>query len=318
MPTPPKPSSGASNVETFVVGVGAPARLDLFLLERWPDCSRRAARVVIDSGSVLINGRRGRKGQAVRPGDVVSADRGILLQPLAGQPELRAAILYEDRSLLAVDKPACMPTVALSPGDRGTLANYLLGQHPELASVGDTTFEAGLVHRLDTPTSGVLVAARTRSVWRDLRAAFRSRCVGKLYLALVAGTIERRGEVATPIAHHASRKREMVVCRTADRAHQLRAREAVTRYRPLRHVAGSTLLAVNIPTGVRHQIRVHLSSIGHPIVGDALYGDVGDEEAPRLMLHAARIAFAHPIDGRRIIIRSKLPADFASALRRLA
>jgi 23S rRNA pseudouridine1911/1915/1917 synthase len=301
-----------------VVRDGESIRLDQFLVRCWPGVSRRLARLAIGAGAVLVNGRRGLKGQMLRPGDVLRADRAPLHGAPTAQPELAVAVLYADAAVVAVDKPAGMPAIALRPDDRDTLANYLLGRYPELAAIGGTAFEAGLAHRLDTPTSGVLVAGRTDAAWRRLRALFRDRRVDKLYLAAVAGQVRRGGVVTAPIAHRPGRPREMSACPDPDRAHMLRARPAVTRYRPLRHLTGATLLAVSIPTGVRHQIRVHLASIGHPVLGDPLYGDAVTAGAARLLLHAARLAFAHPIDGRRVVIRSSLPADFQAALQQWA
>jgi 23S rRNA pseudouridine1911/1915/1917 synthase len=298
-----------------VVRDGESIRLDQFLVHCWPGCSRRLARLAIGAGAVLVNGRPGQKGQMLRPGDVVRADRTPLHAAPAAQPELAVPVLYADAALVAVDKPAGMPTLALRADERDTIVNYLLGRYPELAAVGASAFEAGLAHRLDTPTSGVLVAGRTDTAWRRLRALFRDRRVDKLYLAAVAGTVRESGVVAAPIAHRPGRPREMSVCQDPASARALRARAALTRYRPLQHLTGATLLAVNIPTGVRHQIRVHLASIGHPVLGDTLYGDSATAAAPRLLLHAARLAFPHPIDGRRIVVRSSVPAGFQAALR---
>jgi 23S rRNA pseudouridine1911/1915/1917 synthase len=301
--------------DTFVVLQGEEERLDRFLVRHLPDCSRRQARLAIGAGGVLVNGRRGRKGYTVRPGDVVRADLSILDGEPTAQPELQVSTLYVDEAVVAVDKPAGMPSIALRADDRDTLANYLLGHYPELRALGGSPFEAGLVHRLDTPTSGVLVAARTVAAWDDLRAQFRARRVQKLYLAVVAGNVTTRGIVATAIAHRPRRPREMAVCVDPAHAQVLRARPALTRYRPLRRFDNATLLAVRIPTGVRHQIRVHLASIGHPIVGDQLYADTASARAAdRLLLHAVRLGISHPTTRRRLIIRCPLPGDFQAAL----
>ena len=138
--------------------------------------------------------------------------------------------------------------------------------------------------------------------------------MGKLYLAVVAGVVARRGVVDTPIAQ---RRHRMSVSARSDRA-RVQGRPALTRYRPLRRGRAATLLGVQIPTGVRHQIRAHLAAIGHPVLGDPLYGGASAARlAPRLLLHAARLRVAHPISGARVIIRSRLPVDFQTALRRL-
>jgi 23S rRNA pseudouridine1911/1915/1917 synthase len=307
VPTPP--------ADTFLVRDDDRTRLDRFLVRHLPGCSRRAARNAISAGAVSVNGRAGRKGQTLQVGDLVRIDRAVFERQPDAQPDLAVPLLYVDEAMIAVDKPAGMPTVALHADDRDTVANYLYGRYAELRSVGGAMFEAGLVHRLDTATSGVLIAARTQAAWQSLRAQFRAHQVGKLYLAIVAGVVPRRGVVAAPIAQ---RRRRMSVSASSrpDPARE-QARPALTRYRPLRHGRAATLLGVQIPTGVRHQIRAHLAAIGHPVLGDTLYGEAAATMAPRLLLHAARLSVAHPSSGVRIIIRSRLPVDFQKALRRL-
>ena len=243
----------------------------------------------------------------------MQVERGVFERQPAAQPDLAVSLLYADEVMIAVDKPAGMPTVALHADDRDTVANYLYGRYAELRGVGGPAFEAGLVHRLDTATSGVLVAARSEAAWQSLRAQFRARRVGKLYLAVVAGVVARRGVVDAPIAQ---RRHRMSVSARSDRA-RVQGRPALTRYRPLRRGRAATLLGVQIPTGVRHQIRAHLAAIGHPVLGDQLYGEAAAGMAPRLLLHAARLSVAHPTSGVRVIVRSRLPVDFQTALRRL-
>jgi len=290
-------------------------RLDRFLVIRIPGWSRRHSHAAIAAGAVLVNRRRGRKGDMLRRGDVIDARLSEFIGELVGESDLALPILYEDEAVVMVDKPAGMPAVALRPGDRGTVANALVGRYPELSGVG-RQLEAGLVHRLDTATSGVLAAARTAADWQRLRAQFSARRVGKLYIAAVGGTVTRSGTVSTSIAPRPGDARVMVACTTS--AQPADARPALTRYPPLRHWRTGTLLGVTISTGVRHQIRVHLAAIGHPILGDARYGDhVFGAAAPRLMLHAARLTLVHPRTGTRLTVRSALPRDFRDALRQL-
>lgn len=299
----------------MVAEAEAGLRLDRFLVVRIPGWSRRQSHAAIAAGAVLVNRRRGRKGDMVQPGDVIAARLGQFVGELAGQRDLPLSVLYEDEALVIVDKPAGMPTVALRPGDRGTVANALLARYPELAQVG-RLFEAGLVHRLDTPTSGVLAAARTIADWQRLRAQFNARQVGKLYMAAVAGAVPHAGVITTPIAPRPGDPRKMVACTASAPS---AARPATTRYRVLQRWRAGTLLAVVIPTGVRHQIRAHLASIGHPVLGDALYGDESSASAAtRLMLHAARLSLIHPRTGNRLAVRSPLPDDFRGALSQLA
>jgi 23S rRNA pseudouridine1911/1915/1917 synthase len=223
---------------------------------------------------------------------------------------LQIPVLYEDGDLIAVDKPAGMPSHALRADETDTVANFLLARFPEVAGIGTHTLEAGLVHRLDTETSGVLLAARNAAAHRALRRQFRDRRVEKEYLAVVEGDVAHAGQIRTPIAHAAHNRRKMRIAT----AHTPGARPAETSYRPLEGFGDTTVLAVEIRSGVMHQIRVHLASVGHPVVGDPLYGHAGGRAAPRHLLHASRLLVQHPVSGRGVEIRSPLPADFVGYL----
>ncbi len=287
----------------------ARVRLDVFLARHVPNCSRRTAQRAITAGGVRINGHRLRKGQAVRPGDVIDVpDELFAPAALPPNPRLVVRVLYEDAAVIAIDKPAGMPSHALRADETDTAANFLLARYPELATVGKSDREPGIVHRLDTDTSGVLLAARTAHAYTVLRGQFSTHQVTKEYVALVHGDVAAAGEVRAPLAHDRRNRRKMRVCAAARTPG---ARPAVTRYRPLERFGESTLLAVEIPTGVMHQIRVHLASIGHAIVGDRLYGSRASNAAvPRHLLHASRLAFIHPETGRPTEIRCPVPADF--------
>jgi len=295
----------------------APMRLDVFLASHVPHGSRRIAQRAIAGGAVRINGRRARKGQTLAAGDTVEVPDALYAPALlAPNPALAVPILFEDAALIALDKPAGMPSHALRADETGTVANFLLARHPELAAVGKGGLEAGIVHRLDTDTSGVLLAARTAEAYQALRRQFSRREVTKEYVALVHGDLAAAGEVSNPIAPERHNRRKMRVCRVASRAPD--ARPAVTSYRPVERFGSSTLLAVQIPTGVMHQIRVHLASIGHSVVGDRLYGArAGADAASRHMLHACCLTVTHPVGGAPVRISSPLPADFRAVLERL-
>jgi 23S rRNA pseudouridine1911/1915/1917 synthase len=286
-------------------------RLDRFLAARMAETSRRRAAAIIAAGAVRVNGRAVAKGQLLRRGDAVDISAsGLLPDALRPEPELAVPILYEDDVLIALAKPAGMPAVALHTSDCGTAANFLIAQAPDTIAAGPTPLEAGLVHRLDNGTSGVLLAARSPAAWQALRLQFRRRQVDKRYLAWVDGLVGDGGEQREPIAHHPRQAQLMVTCPDPARAATLRARPAATSYRPIEQRGGATLLAVTIASGVRHQIRVHLAGIGHPLCGDPLYGG---SPAPRLMLHATEVAVRHPRDGQRLSISCPPPPDFGVA-----
>ncbi|MDX2168934.1 MAG: RluA family pseudouridine synthase [Deltaproteobacteria bacterium] len=296
---------------TRLVCETAGARLDRFVSDHCGPLTRSQTRAIIAAGAVRVNGHRAHKGEMLRVGDVVEIDRTALAPPRpVAQSELDVPVLHQDPHLIALDKPAGMPSVALDGSSRDTVVNFLLALAPETVAAGRSPLEAGLVHRLDTGTSGVLLAARSATAWAAVRAQFGARQVGKRYIALVEGALPRAGAIADPIAHHPRRARAMRVCRESAQAHALGARAARTTYRPLERRDHVTLVEVTIDAGVRHQIRVHLAALGHPICGDTLYGAA---PAARLYLHAAALRVRHPFDGRVLSVESPLPGEFSSA-----
>jgi len=274
--------------------------------------SRGRAMDWIAEGRVRVGGRRAPKGAPVFPGARISVQRPPPDQP-EPQPELPIRIVHADAHVVVADKPAGMPSHPLKPGEQGTAANALVGRFPELARVGPSPREGGLVHRLDTDTSGLLLAARTDAAHAMLRAQFAARTVDKGYLALVAGEIHAGGEIALPLAHDPRDARRMMAISDPAYAEEHSARNAVTRFDPVERRGGFTLLAVEIPTGVMHQIRAHLAFIGHPLAGDALYGGPELPGLSRHFLHASRLAFAHP-DGSRAKFESGLPPELVAVL----
>ena len=293
-----------------VPGDTGPMRLDRFLAVHVPGCSRRTAQRAIAAGEVRVNGHRAPKAQTVTAGDEVEVpDELYVSLQLQPNPNLRFPVLYEDGALIAINKPAGIPSHALRANETDTAANFLLARYPELAGVGKSEKEPGLVHRLDSDTSGVLLVARTAAAHRAVRQQFSAHQVKKEYVAVVHGDVPAAGEVRLPIAHHRHNRRKMRAC--AGSGPTLGARPAVTRYRPLERFGAHTLLAVEIPTGVMHQIRVHLASLGHPIVGDRLYGGaLCDGDPPRHLLHATRLTLVHPQTGQPFAVECPPPADF--------
>lgn len=293
-----------------VVPEGAAGRLDKAVAQLFA-VSRRRAMEWIAEGRVRVDGRRAPKGQPVRSGARISVELPPPEAPVP-QPELPLAIVHADEHIVVADKPAGMPSHPLKPGERGTAANALVARFPELASVGPAPREGGLVHRLDTDTSGLLLAARTGEAHAALRAQFAARSVEKGYLALVAGELHAGGEISLPLAHDPHDDRKVRAASDPEWAELHGARPALTRFAPLERRGGFTLLEVEIATGVLHQIRAHLAFLGHPLAGDALYGGPELPGLSRHFLHAARLAFAHP-DGTRAKFQSPLPPDLAAA-----
>ena len=281
-------------------------RLDAWLACSLPHCGRRRAQRAIAAGAVRVNGRPARKASRVSAGDVVEVEGWVGAPgPLRANPDLMVSVLYEDAAVLVLDKPSGMPTHALRAEETDTVANFLLARYPEVSGVGKGPLEPGIVHRLDTGTSGVLLVARTADAHAALRRQFAEQAISKEYRALVHGRVPAAGAVDVPIAPIRRSGRKMRVVR-----HGPGGRPARTLFRPIEPCGDFTLLAVTIATGVMHQIRVHLASIGHPVVGDRLYGPATPPpRVRRHLLHAYRIGFTHPVSGRRVEVTSPLPAD---------
>jgi 23S rRNA pseudouridine1911/1915/1917 synthase len=297
------------------VAEGRSERVDRLLASAIVGASRRRIQQLLCAHLVRIDGRIVRKGDMIRGERIVEVE---ILAPLrveiAAEAEPAVPVLVEDSSFVALDKPAGRPSHVLRASDRDSIANFLAACFPECVGAGDSPLDGGLVHRLDTATSGVIVAARSRDAWLALRRQFREGTIEKRYLAVVDGAVLEPGEISRPIAPHPrSRRKVLVLQEGAISAH---AKGALTRYRPLAAGRHSTLLEVEIPTGRMHQIRAHLASIAHAVVGDVTYGEREIPEG-RHLLHAARLGFDHPREGSRVVIESPPPADFVRAIQRL-
>ena len=297
-----------------------PIRLDAFVRECLPHLSRREVDQSIRDGFFSIDGHVARKGDRLSAGDRLVFDGSAALLAANPLPDaiLDVPIVYEDSSVLIVDKPAGIATHGFSGRDMGTLANYIVSQHSRLLGVGKNRWEPGLVHRLDTETSGLVLVAKTQTAFDRLREQFRHRQVAKIYWALVWGTTDAAGVIDLPLAHDPRDKRRMRAV-PERRMKKIKTWQALTRYRKLRQSGETTLLEIAMETGVTHQIRVHLAAIGHPIVADALYGDdrMDKFDLQRHFLHACRLEFRHPDDGRVVKLETKLPGELMEILRRL-
>ena len=286
-------------------------RLDQMLHERLPEFSRSRIQDWIRAGRVLVrgsapHGKPMRASYLVRAGDAIDVDPAEA-PPLDATPEaIPLAVLYEDADVVAIDKPAGMTVHAGAGVHSGTLVNALLHRFAELSGVGGA-LRPGIVHRLDRFTSGVLLVAKNDAAHRQLAAQFSGRQVEKVYLALVHGRVKlESGRIERPIARDPRHRTRMTARRAEGRA-------AWSQYRVLRRFERFTLLEVRIGTGRTHQIRVHLSSIGHPVVGDTLYGAPAKIEGQpllgRFFLHAHRIRFEQPSTREEVTVVSPLARE---------
>jgi 23S rRNA pseudouridine1911/1915/1917 synthase len=258
-----------------------PTRLDRFTRAALTMASRQLVHRLIAEGAVRVNGRPGRKGDLIRPGDQVSIPT---LPPLAPNADLACRVVFADVRIVALEKASGIPSVPLDPRERDTAANFLLARFPALRDVGDP-LACGLAHRLDTGTSGLLVAARDLETHEALRAAFAAGRVRKRYLAIVRGRVTTRQILDAPLAHVPGDPGSMRPARLGDRSWP--ARTVVT---PLRPLADATLVCAVIRSGVTHQVRVHLAAAGHPVLGDGRYGGpTGGLPAGHHALHATEL-----------------------------
>jgi len=290
-------------------------RLDTFLRRHLVAVSRREIQLAVARGLVRVNGRRSTKGRRVRPGDRIEAS-ALLAPPAAPPGELEIPLLHEDTLLLALAKPAGMPSTARRIGGRPSVASYLLHRMPELATVAPSPLDAGLVHRLDTETSGVLLVARTPEAWAALREQFRLRTVAKEYVAVVRGRLRGARTLTDHLGHDPRRPGSM---RIVGHGTARRRWHAVSTIVPVASTRNATRLRIRLVTGVTHQLRVQLAAIGHPILGDGRYDGAAPIPAPcsRPLLHASRLRVRHPGSGAALEIDAPLPPDFAAALERL-
>lgn len=290
-------------------------RLDHFLVGLIPDHSRSQIQRLIKEGRVQLGGRAATPHTALRAGDAILVDVPPAVEAKPISQPLPLDILYEDEDLVVVNKAAGMVVHPAAGHADGTLVNALLHHIEDLSGIGGER-RPGIVHRLDRGTSGVMVVAKNDAAHTELTRQFHDREVEKEYVALVWGLVQPGRRIDAPIGRDSVHRQKMS-------ARARRARSAVTRVTRAEPMRGVSLLHVAIATGRTHQIRVHLSAIGHPIVGDRLYGGVrrhlpADLRAlthlERPFLHAARLAFKHPVDGRRLEFNAPLSSDLQNVL----
>jgi len=308
----------STRTENFTVEKSLPsARLDKFLCEKFPAASRGALQRLIEEGHVRVNG------EAVKPTHHPHAGEQIEVhwpeaKPAEAQPEkIPLDILFEDKSLLVVNKPAGLVVHPAAGHEEHTLVNALLHHcQGSLSGIGGVA-RPGIVHRLDKETSGCLVVAKNDETHIALAEQFSNREVKKIYHALVCGEPARdSGEIRAAIARHPTHRKRMAV--RDDSA----GRAAHTSYRILERLYAATLMEAQIHTGRTHQIRVHFQFIGHPLVGDDTYGakqnarvkELTNYAAPRVMLHARQLSFVHPRNGKQVKFTAPLPEDFQAAV----
>ena len=303
-----KATSGAPTTFQFVVTKEhARMRLDLFLVKSLPEFSRSRIQQLIREGFVRLSGATTRPHQCVRTGDKIEVTEPPP-EKIQTEPEaIPLTILYEDDDLIVINKASGM-TVHPGAGHREhTLVSALLHHCSTLSGIGGKE-RPGIVHRLDKETSGCLVAAKNDVAHWELSKQFAARTVEKIYLALVAGKLRKeKGVIENKIGRHAVHRQRMSVSSP-------RGRSAITEYRVLRSNEQASLVECKLHTGRTHQIRVHLHHLGHPVLGDKIYGPGVAKDFSRQMLHAWKLGFHHPRTGEWKQLEAALPDDFQRAI----
>lgn len=297
----------ATVLEVVVPRPSAGKRLDRFLAEKLPQFSRSRIQQLIRAKAVQVNGNPARARDSVRTGDIIMLTEPPLAKIDAAPERFELDILHEDDDLLVLNKP---PGMVVHPGaghSRHTLVNALLHHCRTLSGIGGKE-RPGIVHRLDRETSGCLVVAKNDETHRALSTQFAARTVQKIYLALTAGTLRKAtGSIEEKIGRHPINRKKMSVS-------PQRGRPARTDYRLIGSAGGISLVECTLHSGRTHQIRVHLHHIGHPVLGDKVYGRKTTAGVNRQMLHAWKLGFTHPVTDEWMTFEAPLPNDFCQVL----
>ena len=311
----------SARMETFTVEKSLPSRrLDAFLREKFPAVSRGAMQRLIEQGHLRVNGKTVKPTHSPRAGEEIEIHWPDARPAGALPEEIPLDILFEDKSLLVLNKPAGLVVHPSAGHEEHTLVNALLHHCAGELSGSGGVARPGIVHRLDKETSGCLVVAKNDETHLALSKQFAERQVEKIYNAIVCGELPREsGEIRAAITRHSTHRKRMTVCDDDS------GRAAHTGYRVLERLNSATFVEAQLHTGRTHQIRVHFQFLGHPLVGDATYGarpnarlkELTNYAAPRVMLHSRELSFIHPRTEKEMSFESPLPEDFREALKKL-
>jgi 23S rRNA pseudouridine1911/1915/1917 synthase len=292
-------------------------RLDVFLAQRLNDLTRSQIQILNRSGAIRVDGRQDKAGYRIRGGETIEVElQGLEPAPIKAE-QIPLQIYFEDDDLAVIEKPAGLVVHPGSGTTTGTVVHGLVYHFQSLSSAGGAS-RPGIVHRLDKKTSGLLIVAKNNTTHAQLSRAFQERRVEKIYMALVHGKPSKQeAAIELSVGRHPAVRTKMA-------AGKSNGRSAYSEYRVLEHFRGFSLLEVKIKTGRTHQIRVHLSAIGHPVVGDDVYGERSYKEfakkfgrLDRYFLHASTLRFTHPTTGRPLEFHSPLPLELQNFLMRI-
>lgn len=270
---------------------------------------------LIKSGKILVNDKKVKPSYILKEKDVIIVGRITHNTKLVPNKNLKIEIIHQDENIIVVNKPAGISVHPVKPDENETLVNWLIYKFPEVENVGEDFLRPGIVHRLDKDTSGIMVVARNQKSFEELKNLFKTRKIEKKYLALVYGRLkDKRGVIDKPIARSSNYKKQVI----AGKKTKTKVRLAVTEYRAIKRHNDYSLVEVSPKTGRMHQIRVHMNSIGYPVVGDKIYGSKKVKSkisVPRQLLHAKSIKFE--LFGKNYFFKTKLPQDFETFLNRV-
>jgi 23S rRNA pseudouridine1911/1915/1917 synthase len=288
------------------------ARIDVFIARALPRLSRTKVQALIKQNAILLNERPAKASDRLESGDTILVNEPVeeKAQTAPGEPAFPLEILFEDDQIIVVNKPAGLVVHPAAGHNGNTLADMLLARDPTIAQAVNPANQhrPGIVHRLDKDTSGLLIVAKTSTAMMGLAQQFEARAVTKRYLALVEGHLPlAEGAIEAPIGRDQRHRQRMAI--TAQHG-----RHAHTLFWVEHEFSRFTLLRVQIVTGRTHQIRVHLAAIGHPVVGDHVYGRAQPQEPPRMFLHAAELQFRHPVTSQPLAFQAPLPPDLQDFL----
>jgi 23S rRNA pseudouridine1911/1915/1917 synthase len=309
----------ANRADSIVVEQSLPLeRLDVFLKSQLPQVSRGVLQSMIEDGAILVDGKQVKPTYSPRAGDKIEIQWPEPISPRAEPEEMPLDVLYEDEHIIVINKPAGLVVHPAAGHHGGTLVNALLhhckGQLSGIAGVA----RPGIVHRLDMDTSGCIVVAKTNEAHLNLAAQFEERRTTKIYRGIVCGEMaNERGDIQVGIARHPTHRKRMAATESSN------AREAWTTFQIIERLRGATVVECRLHTGRTHQIRVHFQYIGHPLVGDTVYGAKQNARlktltryaAPRQMLHAWKLGLLHPITQKPATFEAPFPKDFQKALK---
>lgn len=299
----------------------AGSRLDKTIAELLPELSRARVKRAIELGAVRVNGSRSPKGAAVAAGDHVRIDVSQVADaPALATPGAPLHVVFENDQVAVIDKPAGQPTAPLRPSEQGTLVNAILGRYPglvprEAECVGHSIREPGIIHRLDTETSGAIVVALTPASFETLKLALKEGRIEKRYLLVCAEQgLPEDGTIEFPLANHPKDQRRIYACIHPRDVMRYQPRPAVTRYRVVQRHGNWALVEASVSKALRHQIRAHFAAAGHPLAGDELYGGPIVRALGRHALHASRVAYPGGGGVDAFDVSVPLPRDMGNLL----